>query len=1037
MKPLSIFHLAVIAGLIIKSSFAQTVQWAHSGISPGYEDGNSITVDDSGNVYVAGQIEYTTHFDGGQRLSSWGSHDIFAMKYAPDGTVKWLHNAGGRSGDVGYGVAVDGMHNCYATGEIEDTAKFSSGVSLISKGGNDIFVSKYGMTGQLIWAKSFGSTESDKGYSMIANTNGDIFVTGFYSAHIYFDNIHLTPAGLADFYLLKLNTNGIVQWAKKGAGTENDRGKGVTLDRNGNIYVAGFFTGQATFSGTTITNNGTTGGFLVKYDPSGSLVWIRGNCCGTSEYDAIAIDENGNIYTTGYFTGTITIGNTTLTSTGNADILIVKYDPSGNVIWAKKAGGPNEDIANGITVDSIHRMFYITGQLDDHGNFGSLSVEAAGNRDVFIAAYDLNGSSQWVKSYGGTQRDISYGITNDRNGYILNTGIYTGTASFGNYTLPHDLLSEYYVQKVSPRPASPPAVAASNLAINFANCTDLSLDFTPGSGDGRIIIAHAGSPVHQLPVNGTAYHANRIFGSGDNLGSGNYVVYNGTGNSVTVTGLTRGVTYYFSVFEYNGSGILTGYLANNPAISSHAAGTFSVDIQAGSNLFCEGDTITLTATGGESYSWAPAAALSASTGYMVSAFPVSTTVITVTANKSGCFFEDEITITVNQLPLVSFSLNTSICENSGDLILTGGTPAGGVYSGPGVFSGTFDPTVPGAGNVPITYSFTDSAGCINSAITTVTVLLSPVVSFSLSNNNICDNASPVILTGGSPPGGEYYGNGVFSGSFDPSIAGAGLMPLSYVYSDSLGCSDTAIASMNVLLSPVTTFVLNNPSICENVGPVVLSGGSPTGGEYSGNGVISGSFDPSIPGIGTVPVTYTYIDTNGCSNSASGIITVLEAPYVSLGTDSIICAYNSITLDAGSGFSTYLWSNGSTLPSLSVDSSGTGLGTENIFVVVENNSGCINSDTIQLTFTLCTGIENVNGISGLHFYPNPFTNTLYLQSEQKSDVFIYDASGKLVDKLQGVEGETNFGENFAAGMYTIIVFQDKRKSVFKVVKNAGY
>lgn len=272
MKPLPTCLLAIIPAFFFSQINAQTVQWAHSGISPGYEYGNAITTDDSGNVYVSGQIEYTTHFDGGQNLSTWGSHDIFAGKYAPDGTVKWLRNAGGPSGDVGYGVAVDGMHNCYATGEIEETAVFSPNVSLTSNGGNDIFVSKYGMNGQLVWAKSFGSTESDKGYSMIANSNGDVFVTGFYSAHIYFDNIHLTPAGLADVYTMKLNTNGVVQWAKKGAGTENDRGMGITYDRNGNIYVAGFFTGSATFSGTTVTNNGTTGGFLAKYDPNGVLI---------------------------------------------------------------------------------------------------------------------------------------------------------------------------------------------------------------------------------------------------------------------------------------------------------------------------------------------------------------------------------------------------------------------------------------------------------------------------------------------------------------------------------------------------------------------------------------------------------------------------------------------------------------------------------------------------------------------------------------------------------------------------------------------
>ncbi|HRH65017.1 MAG TPA: SBBP repeat-containing protein [Bacteroidia bacterium] len=1035
MQSLRTRLLAILVTLIFSQVNAQTVQWAHSGTSPGYEDGNAITVDDSGNVYVSGQIEYTTHFDGGQNLSTWGSHDIFTGKYAPDGTVKWLRSAGGRSGDVAYGVAVDGLHNCYATGEIEDTVQFSSTVSLTSAGGNDIFVSKYDINGQLIWAKRFGSTESDKGYSMIANSNGDIFVTGFYSAHIYFDNIHLTPAGLADVYTMKLNTNGVVQWAKKGAGTDNDRGKGITYDRNGNIYVAGFFTGQATFGGTTITNNGATGGFLVKYDPNGQLLWIKNNCCGTSEYDGIALDENGNIYTTGYFDGTVTIGNTTLTSSGSTDILIVKYDPSGNVLWAKKAGGPYEDMANGITVDSINKTFYITGQLDDHGYFDSHYAGAAGNRDVFIAAYDYNGNCQWVRPYGGVHRDIGNGIANDHHGYVFTTGIYTGNATFGNYSLAGDLLSDFYVKKVSPAPVPSPTTAATNLTVNLANCNDLILNFTPGNGSGRIIIAHEGSPVNQLPVDGTVYNANTIFGSGENLGSGNYVVYNGAGNSVTVTGLTGGGTYYFAVFEYNGTGGITNYLTINPAIASQTSGTYSVDIQAGSNSFCEGDTMTLTASGGGTYSWSPSSGLSATTGNLVYAFPLSSTTYTVTATNNGCQVQDEILIEVNPLPVVTFSLTNSVCENSGLFILSGGSPLGGIYSGNGVVAGSFDPAVSGPGSIPIHYSFTDGNGCSSSASSSITVNALPVVTFSLMNS-ICENGSPFVLTGGSPTGGIYSGNGVVAGSFDPAVSGPGSIPIHYSFTDGNGCSSSASSSITVNALPVVTFSLMN-SICENGSPFVLTGGSPLGGSYSGSGVTSGLFDPSTSGAGLIQITYSYTDGNGCANAAAASIMVHAAPDITLGNDTTLCTYNSITLNPGNGFSAYLWSTGSTQSSITVDSSGTGIGNVNIFVVVEDSSGCSDSDTIQIAFSVCTGIKNANENAVLPIYPNPFSKTLHLQLDQSAEVYIYDQTGKLVENLQRLNGEIEIGENLSDGLYTLIVIQADLKTIIRAIKMAGF
>ncbi|MBK9526130.1 MAG: SBBP repeat-containing protein [Bacteroidetes bacterium] len=1035
MKSVPLGLLVISFSFLFSQLNAQTVQWAHSATSQGYEDGNAITADDSGNVYVSGQIEYTTHFDGGMQLSSNGIHDIFVGKYSPDGTLKWVRNAGGRGGDVGYGVAVDNLHNCYATGEIEDTAQFSSTVSLVSAGGNDIFVSKYNMNGQLVWAKRFGSTESDKGYSLMTNSNGDIFLTGFYSAHIYFDNIHLTPAGLSDVYTVKMNSSGVVQWAKKGAGTDEDRGKGITFDNNGNIYVAGYFTDQATFSGTTITNNGTTGGFLVKYDPNGQLTWIKSNCCGTSEYDGIAIDENGFVYTTGYFEGSVTIGNTTLTSSGNADILIVKYDPSGNIIWAKKAGGPYEDMANGISLDSINHMLYITGQLDDHGYFDAHYAGAAGNRDVFIAAYDLDGNCQWVKPYGGTQRDIAYGITNDREGNIFCTGIYTGNATFGSYTLAGNLLSDYFIEKVSPSPVNPPTIAATNLSISTTNCSDLFLNFTPGNGAGRIIIAHQGSAVHLSPVNGTSYLANSIFGSGDNLGSGNYVVYKGNGNSVTVSGLTEGVTYYFAVFEYNGTGGSTAYLTNNPALVSKTSGTYTVNLQASSNSLCEGDTVILTASGGVTYSWSPASGLSATTGSSVHAFPVSATIYTVVATNNGCQVEDVVTIAVNPLPGVTFSFNNSICENDSPIILTGGSPLGGVYSGNGILSGSFDPSLSGLGPIPVTYFYTDGNGCSNSETSSITVNQIPVVTFSL-NNSICENGSPVVLAGGSPLTGVYSGTGVVSGLFYPSLSGSGTIPIMYTYTDGNGCANSAASSISVNQSPLVSFSFST-SLCENTSPVILTGGSPLGGIYSGNGVLSGSLDPSLAGIGSIPVTYTYTDGNGCSDSSTTSIMVLAPPNVTIGNDTSICENNSITLNVGTGFSSYSWSNGSTQSSVTVDSSGTGIGTALVFVLVENSSGCSNSDTIQITFSVCMGIDDETGNPDLHIYPNPFSTTFHLCLDQQADIYIYDTAGKLAEEKLNMNGDVTLGESLATGLYTIIIIQKKSKSVFRIIKNPAY
>ncbi|HQW22447.1 MAG TPA: hypothetical protein PLI47_04045, partial [Bacteroidia bacterium] len=123
MKKILITTFGFVLLLSAHIANSQTVQWAKRGVSPGYEYGNAIAVDDIGDAYIVGQIEYTTNFDG-VSLSSYGIHDILVGKYGANGSIKWLRHAGSTAGEVGYGVGVDASRNCYVTGEVEQTSVF-------------------------------------------------------------------------------------------------------------------------------------------------------------------------------------------------------------------------------------------------------------------------------------------------------------------------------------------------------------------------------------------------------------------------------------------------------------------------------------------------------------------------------------------------------------------------------------------------------------------------------------------------------------------------------------------------------------------------------------------------------------------------------------------------------------------------------------------------------------------------------------------------------------------------------------------------
>jgi hypothetical protein len=169
------------------------------------------------------------------------------------------------------------------------------------------------------------------------------------------------------------------QWAKTD-GISMGRSNATCMDGSGNVYITGSFQGPSFTLGTiTLTCNvNALAFFIAKYDPSGNILWARG--AGGKDYDygtAIASDASGNVFVTGYFRSpTMVFGTTTLTNAGNwtDDFFIVKYDASGNTLWSKRAGGLNNEYGWGISVDNNGNAF-VTGQFDSPGvSFGSTTL---------------------------------------------------------------------------------------------------------------------------------------------------------------------------------------------------------------------------------------------------------------------------------------------------------------------------------------------------------------------------------------------------------------------------------------------------------------------------------------------------------------------------------------------------------------------------------------------------------------------------------------------------------------------------------------
>ncbi|MBL8000498.1 MAG: T9SS type A sorting domain-containing protein [Flavobacteriales bacterium] len=251
-----------------------------------------------------------------------------------------------------------------------------------------------------------------------------------------------------------------------------------------------------------------------------------------------------------------------------------------------------------------------------------------------------------------------------------------------------------------------------------------------------------------------------------------------------------------------------GQAANNAGASATVgiqwAGTAGSALQYSNNTasLSNGQVITFVPNT-LSYAWSPATFLNNTAIANPQAQNINaTTAYTATVTSTlGCTAQGNVTVTVNPLPTVTCPANSSVCIDATAFALTGGSPAGGTYSGPGVTAGNFNPATAGAGTHTITYSYTDGNTCTNTCQFTITVNPLPVVTCPANITGICTVTPAFALSGGSPGGGTYSGTGVSAGQFDPAVSGDGLFTITYSYTDGNSCSASCTFTINVDAAP--------------------------------------------------------------------------------------------------------------------------------------------------------------------------------------------------------------------------------------------
>jgi outer membrane protein assembly factor BamB len=350
-------------------------------------DSGGITVDTSGNVYVAGYSDAATW---GSPVRAYTQYlDGFAAKLdSSSGTLQWNTFLGGNSFDWCYGIAVDGSGNVYVAGQSGVT--WGSPVRAFTSG-YDGFAAKLDSSGALQW-NTFqgGSSVDDYSTGVTVDTSGNVYVAGA-SIVTWGSPVRAYTAG-RDVFTAKLDSSGALQWNTflGGSGDDYDSG-GIAVDTSGNVYVAGYST--ATWQGTSppvrayAANNDV---FAAKLDSSGALQWntfLGSN--GDEASNGIAVDGSGNVYVAGQGGATWGSPVRAFTIGGPPDVFAAKLNSSGALQWNTFLGGGGADYGYWIAVDTWGNV-YVAGE--SNATWGSPVRAYTAGLDGFAAKLDLNGN---------------------------------------------------------------------------------------------------------------------------------------------------------------------------------------------------------------------------------------------------------------------------------------------------------------------------------------------------------------------------------------------------------------------------------------------------------------------------------------------------------------------------------------------------------------------------------------------------------------------------------------------------------------------
>lgn len=956
-------------GFVAKYDQSGAFIWANKiGGAGTKEVANAVTTDNNGNIFVSGTFSGTTDFDYGTGVTNLTSSgdDIFLMKILSNGTFLWAESFGAvgtTTTDYPTKIVADTTDgSVYVSGFISGTTDFDPGPSVsnitrIASG----FIAKYDNNGLYIWAKSIGNSFSSVP-SCIRLINSDVFCTG-------------SNGNNQGAFFEKYSSSGVEYWRKSIEGNSKQNLIGLETSLGTNFWLIGNIPfGQLNktadydpYQNTYNVSGDTSRIYIAEYRDTASLFYVTFtsiNHRGQSEYSKVFVDEKDNIIWTGSFTESVDLdpGNGSSIYTANKmGLFLQKLDTSNNLLWNKVITSTNSIVPKVIKKSKSRNNYIIAGNFAGTVDFDpglNTEIKTAVGTDIFIANYDSIGNLLWVKVIGGFgDEDAGDLIFSRSEEYFYFTG---------------------YFQSAGTDFDPGTGISIINNIVDFYSKWDINgnlIFVDPNNQGGKLCLDKKGNIIRYSSVN------NSCIGNASNCvtGPAAFIMKSDSLDNLIWVKFLPGNGFVRNIeFDAKNTMYVVGFANGGTIDIDPSASTYQVNSALSKGFFGKynenGDLL------------------------IAKAFFDHTELLRIIVKPSGIYY-----------------IHGSYNENySGDFQMSGSTP---FYSYPDIANGTYynfvikydtldnllnfqsfkDQStstayytdillnskdkllIKGLGVIqPIFYSSDGYSQFQNYSIDGLQKgFFSFITSFSSScvyssapmlnlvADTICQTESSLIKIENG-----FLGDGVYWGWYKDSIQGNPIfdgdsllvMPnvtTTYKIRAEGGClTNSPEANVTIVVNPLPNVLANTSSNAICAGDSVLMYGIGANQYTWSSGVVdSVAFTPN----NTATYYLTGIDTNGCTNIDSAIVTVNTLPTVIASTsDSIPCYGTSIVLN-GAGADSYSWSNGV------VDGvSFTAANSENYFVTGTDINGCIGMDSIRIVIDSCNmvwpGDANYDGIA---------------------------------------------------------------------------